>query len=87
MWTAPTHRRQGIGRILINEILNWAHLRNARSLLLMVTGNNEPAIRFYEQLGFTRTGRTEPYPNDHAIIEYEMSRPISQKAVLRECHI
>lgn len=78
MWTAPTHREQGIGRLLINEILNWAHLRNARTLLLMVTSNNAPGMRFYERLGFTRTGRTEPYPNDPAVIEYELSRPISK---------
>jgi ribosomal protein S18 acetylase RimI-like enzyme len=76
MWTAPTHRRQGIGRLLVNEVLRWARTRNARVLQLMVTSNNEPAICFYERLGFTRTGRTEPYPNDPALIEYEMSRPI-----------
>lgn len=76
MWTAPTHRQRGIGRLLVNEILKWARLRNARTLLLMVTSNNEPAIRFYEKLGFARTGRTEPYPNDPAVIEYEMSLPI-----------
>jgi ribosomal protein S18 acetylase RimI-like enzyme len=45
-------------------------------LQLMVTSINEPAIGFYERLGFTRTGRTEPYPNDPTVIEYEMSRPI-----------
>jgi len=76
MWTAPTHRQQGIGRLLVNDVLNWSRGRNARTLLLMVTSNNEPAIRFYQRLGFTRTGRTEPYPNDPAVIEYEMSRPI-----------
>jgi ribosomal protein S18 acetylase RimI-like enzyme len=48
----------------------------ARALQLMVTSNNEPATRFYERLGFTRTGRTEPYPNDPVVIEYEMARPI-----------
>jgi len=42
----------------------------------MVTSNNERAIRFYERLGFAKTGRTEPYPNDLAIIEYEMLRPV-----------
>jgi ribosomal protein S18 acetylase RimI-like enzyme len=78
MWTAPTHREQGIGRLLINEILSWAHLRNARTLLLMLTSSNAPGMRFYERLGFTKTGRTEPYPNDPAFIEYEMSRPISK---------
>jgi ribosomal protein S18 acetylase RimI-like enzyme len=76
MWTAPTHRQQGIGRLLISEILNWARLRKAHTLLLMVTSNNQPAIHFYERLGFTRTGRTEPYPNDPAVIEYEMSAPV-----------
>jgi ribosomal protein S18 acetylase RimI-like enzyme len=76
MWTAPTHRQQGIGRLLVNEVLNWARQRGACTLRLMVTSNNEPAIRFYQRLGFMLTGRTEPYPNDPALIEYEMSRPI-----------
>ena len=76
MWTAPKHRKRGIGRLLVNEVLNWALGRNARELQLMVTSNNEPAIRFYQRLGFTQTGRTEPYPNDPAVVEYEMSRPI-----------
>lgn len=77
MWTAPAHRQQGVGRLLVNEVLAWARRREARTLLLMVTSNNEPAMRFYEKLGFARTGRTEPYPNDPAVLEYEMARPIS----------
>ena len=43
MWTAPSHRQHGVGRLLVNSVLNWAQSRNARILLLMVTGNNEPA--------------------------------------------
>jgi ribosomal protein S18 acetylase RimI-like enzyme len=76
MWTAPTHRQLGIGRLLVNEILRWAQHRNAHTLLLMVTSVNQSAMLFYERLGFIRTGRTEPYPNDPAVIEFEMSRPI-----------
>jgi ribosomal protein S18 acetylase RimI-like enzyme len=76
MWTAPSHRRQGVGRGLVEEVFKWAHSRKARTLLLMVTNNNESAMRFYERLAFTRTGRTEAYPNDAAVVEYEMSRPI-----------
>jgi ribosomal protein S18 acetylase RimI-like enzyme len=76
MWTAPNHRQRGIGRLLVNAVLNWARGRDTRVLRLMVTSNNQPAIRFYEQLGFSRTGRTQPYPNDPAVIEYEMSRII-----------
>jgi ribosomal protein S18 acetylase RimI-like enzyme len=76
MWTAPTHRQQGIGRLLVSEIIAWASQRKALTLQLMVTSINEPAISFYQRLGFTLTGRTEPYPNDPALIEYEMSRQI-----------
>ena len=76
MWTARTHRQHGVGRLLVNEVLNWARARNIRTMLLMVVSNNDSAIRFYERLGFTRTGRTDPYPNDPAIVEYEMSRTL-----------
>ena len=76
MWTAPTHRQRGVGRLLVDRILEWTRERKVRALRLMVVCNNETAIKFYEHLGFTRTGRTEPYPNDPALIEYEMSRPV-----------
>ena len=48
MWTAPTHHQRGIGRLSVNEVLNWARARNARILRLMVTSNNESAICFYQ---------------------------------------
>jgi ribosomal protein S18 acetylase RimI-like enzyme len=76
MWTAPTHRQRGVGRLLVSELFGWARRRAVHTLQLMVVSNNEPAILFYQRLGFTRTGRTEPYPNDPALIEYEMSRAV-----------
>jgi ribosomal protein S18 acetylase RimI-like enzyme len=76
MWTAPSHRQSGVGRLLVNRVLEWVGARNVSTLLLMVTSNNAGAIRFYERLEFVRTGRTEPYPNDPAVEEYEMSRTI-----------
>jgi len=75
MWTAPTHRRRGIGRLLVEGVFSWARSRNVRVLWLMVTSSNA-AISFYERLGFRRTGRTEPYPNDPSLVEYEMSRSV-----------
>ena len=76
MWTAPTHRQQGVGRLLVNEIAIWARLRGADLLQLMVTSSNDAARLFYQRLGFARTGRTEPYPNDPGLIEYEMARAL-----------
>ena len=72
----PTHPQRGIGRLLVNEIVGWASRRGAHTSQLLVTSNNELAMVFYQRLGFTRTGRTEPYPNDPSLIEYEMSRPV-----------
>ena len=77
MWTAPSHRQQGIGRMLVKAVLDWAGTRNVHTMLLMVTSNNESAIHFYQRLGFARTGRTEPYPNDPSVVEYEMSRTVA----------
>ena len=76
MWVAPTHRQQGIGRQLVQEVLASVRTRGIPVLDLMVTSGNRSAIAFYENLGFSLTGRTEPYPNDPALVEYEMSRPV-----------
>jgi ribosomal protein S18 acetylase RimI-like enzyme len=76
MWVAPDHRRTGTGRLLVDAIESWARRCGAHTFQLMVTSGNLAAISFYQCLGFTQTGRTEPYPNDPALIEYEMSKPI-----------
>jgi GNAT superfamily N-acetyltransferase len=72
MWVAPTHRRLGVGTLLIDGIKDWAASRNARELRLMVTGNNPSAMDFYLRNGFDPTGHTGPYPNDPAVFEHEM---------------
>jgi GNAT superfamily N-acetyltransferase len=76
MWVAPKQRRNGVGRLLVEAIEAWASERGAQRLKLMVTSQNYAAMKFYERLGFSRTGRTEPYPNDPALIEYEMDKAL-----------
>jgi ribosomal protein S18 acetylase RimI-like enzyme len=76
MWTAPTHRRRGVGSLLVDAVIDWARKRGATVLLLLVTSSNDSAQLFYERLGFARTGRTEPYPNDASQMEYEMCKPM-----------
>lgn len=76
MWTAPEDRRRGVGRLLVDAVTGWAVSRGVLVLRLMVTSCNEAAMAFYDSLGFTRTGRTEPYPNDPALIEWELARRI-----------
>ena len=74
VWTAPTHRRKGIGRRLTNEVLAWALSREIGEVVLKVTNVNAAAIGLYERLGFQRTGRVGPFANDPRLVEFEMSR-------------
>lgn len=76
MWVAPDQRRTNTGRLLVSAIEAWARSAGADTLQLMVTSYNLAAISFYQRLGFTETGRTEPYPNDPALIQFEMSKSL-----------
>ncbi|WP_109485247.1 GNAT family N-acetyltransferase [Occallatibacter savannae] len=72
MWVDPAYRRAGVGRMLVHAVVEWNRDRDVREIVLMVTDVNEGAIAFYERLGFVKTGLTEQYPNDTAIVEHEM---------------
>ena len=56
LMVAAGHRRQGIGRALLEQAVAWAREVEIRKLELHVFPHNEPAIRLYEQFGFTREG-------------------------------
>jgi ribosomal protein S18 acetylase RimI-like enzyme len=73
MWTAPTHRKQGIGRRLVEEVLRWGRRNRVRTVKLFVTSNNQTAESFYRSFGFSFTGRTDTYPNDPLLLEREMA--------------
>ena len=49
MWVAPEARRRGIGRALIERIVEWSA---GRPLHLRVMDGNQPAITTYERYGF-----------------------------------
>lgn len=84
MWVAPESRRSGVGQLLVDAIAAWAAGRGAHNLQLMVTSSNHTAMGFYRRNGFSMTGRTEPYPNDPALIEYEMSRPLAATSSVQD---
>jgi ribosomal protein S18 acetylase RimI-like enzyme len=72
MWVDPEYRRAGAGKALIDAVVAWNQSHGVHEISLMVTSVNAGAIAFYERLGFRKTGVTGEYPNDPAIIEYEM---------------
>jgi RimJ/RimL family protein N-acetyltransferase len=64
------YRRRGIGRILLEEAVEWARDSGIRKLELHVFPWNEPALRLYESFGFRREGyRERHYARDGELLD------------------
>lgn len=51
---APDHRRNGLGRTLMDSAEAWLRARGAPKIQLMVRDDNHAALGFYEALGLER---------------------------------
>jgi len=51
----PRHRGRGIGRALMNGLVDWAGEQGATRLQLLADKNNPPALAFYDRLGWRPT--------------------------------
>ncbi|MBM4385231.1 MAG: GNAT family N-acetyltransferase [Deltaproteobacteria bacterium] len=58
MWIDPDARRAGVGRLVVDAVLDWARARNAKRVELQVTEGNGRAERLYARAGFARTEKT-----------------------------
>jgi ribosomal protein S18 acetylase RimI-like enzyme len=58
MWVSPELRRRGVGRLLIEEGLNFLRLAAQTELSLWVTRGHDGVLAFYRALGFRDTGVT-----------------------------
>lgn len=51
--TAPSARRKGLAKLVMDALLEWADEQGATDAFLEVTPANEPAVGLYAALGFT----------------------------------
>lgn len=58
---APSHRRQGLGRMLLLALLANARTQGMARATLEVRATNETAIALYQSLGFQEAGRRKQY--------------------------
>ena len=59
----PSHRRRGVGRRLVDWLLESAHTAGMASIHLELRASNEAARRFYRALGFSETVLMPRYYN------------------------
>lgn len=67
----PEHRRQGVGKALIERIFSLARDEGLAFVSLEVRESNIPAITLYESLGFRREGKRKNFytdPKEDALI-------------------
>jgi ribosomal-protein-alanine N-acetyltransferase len=61
---APTHRGQGVGKRILEEMHAYAKARGTERMLLEVRVSNRNAIGLYEKYGYERYGLREHYYAD-----------------------
>jgi ribosomal protein S18 acetylase RimI-like enzyme len=76
MWVAPTHRRSGVGRALVDAVIAWTQETGGSDVGLWVTRGNSAAEHLYQSMGFIPTGERQPLPSDPSKEETRMVRPI-----------
>lgn len=61
---APTYRGQGVGKLLMEKMRDYAKTLGAERMLLEVRVSNESAIGLYQKYGYERYGIRENYYAD-----------------------
>ncbi|MEZ6002688.1 MAG: GNAT family N-acetyltransferase [Planctomycetota bacterium] len=72
MWVAPEARGRGVGKRLVQSVIDWARTQGYERILLDVGDENQAAIALYQSMGFVPSGirGTLPPPREH-IPEHE----------------
>lgn len=69
-------RRQGIGELLVTEVIRRAAARSVREVFLEVRPTNHTARRLYERFGFTHVGRRRNYYQEPVEDALVLRRPL-----------
>lgn len=71
-WVAPSHRRQGVGKALLQAVLSWAGENGFTRMRLWAPAASPVALALYRQAGFTDTGHRQPLRAGVAIQTMEL---------------
>jgi ribosomal-protein-alanine N-acetyltransferase len=76
---APESQRHGLGWLLVRALAAELKAAGADELLLEVRASNQPALAFYQALGFVKTGLRPGYYADPIEDAVLMRLPLAEK--------
>ncbi|WP_042472559.1 GNAT family N-acetyltransferase [Bacillus ndiopicus] len=68
------YQGQGLGKSLMDKVIELATTQNKKSIWLGVWEKNEPAISFYKKIGFVQTGAHSFYMGDDKQTDWIMTK-------------
>ncbi len=72
MWVEPAWRRRGVGRVLLQQVFNWAREHRFSRPGLWAPSHGPGALALYRQAGFRETGKRRPLPTNPTLEILEM---------------
>lgn len=75
LWVEPAARGQGVGRRLVQAVLDWAQWRGADRVELWVVNSNDAAQALYRRTGFMPAHLVQPVPWAPSFSESLLTRP------------
>ena len=79
LYVAPKHHGKGVGRALIEHVVDAARQVGCREVMLNVNRNNGSSIRAYERCGFAIRERGDfPIGNGFVMEDYIMVRALAR---------
>ena len=79
--TRSDFRRMGLGRAVVEAILDFSRSRGAEFITLEVREGNVSAISLYEGLGFYEVGRIKKYYSDPTEDALILKKELSSKSI------
>jgi ribosomal protein S18 acetylase RimI-like enzyme len=76
MWVDPQQRGAGIGRALLDAVVEFVRAQGASELVLGVTDGNDAARRLYESYGFAENGESYPLREGSPLTVRELRLPL-----------
>jgi ribosomal protein S18 acetylase RimI-like enzyme len=67
------YRGQGLGRRLMERIVQWGRDQSLRAVILETQTNNWPACCFYQHFGFRLCGLNDHYYTNHDVADKEVA--------------